>query len=147
MVIDFRNRAQSVLTTWTKVKLTYLVASAQRYPQGITDTAYVWSTSQYIAVPDAGLTSVPIFTDPVFLGTTAADLVPGQGCGLKFDTGASKFRYGIQCDADGTDQAVDFDVAIHTYIMGFHYEPTSVGNRQLAATVQYGSWSTEEQRL
>lgn len=59
----------------------------------------------------------------------------------------SSYKFGIQCDSDSTDTAVDFDVAVHTYIMGFHYEPTSVGNRQLAATVQYGTWGTEENRL
>ena len=36
LVIDFRNQAKDSMTTWTKVKLTYLVASAQRNPTGVT---------------------------------------------------------------------------------------------------------------
>lgn len=130
------------MTSWTKVKLSYLVASAQRYPQGLTDTAYIWATSQYIAIPDAGFASGPIFTDPVLLGDVNADTAPGEGCGLKYDTANTRWKFGLQCDTNAADSAVDFDVAVHTYIMGFHYQPTTAGDKQLAAKVEYDGWGT-----
>lgn len=99
LVIDFRNKAQTVLTAWTKVKLSYLVASAQRFPTGA-NSAYIWATSQYIDVT-GDMTGAAIFTDPIFKGASA-DM--GKGCGLTWDTTLQKYRYGIQCDvaAPGT---------------------------------------------
>lgn len=113
----------------------------------MTDTAYIWATSQYVAIGDNGLASGPIFTDPVLLGATDGAVEPGQGCGLKYDSANSRWKFGLQCDSNSADSAVDFDVAVHTYIMGFQYQPTTSGDNQLAAAVQYSTWGTEEQRL
>jgi hypothetical protein len=139
LVIDFRNKAQNALTTWTKVKLSYLVASYSRLSatllnEGSTKSAPIWATSQYIDLT-SGVTNAAVLTDPVLLG---ADVNAGNGCGLFYDTTNSKWRYGIKCDATKGDKAVDFDVAVHTYIMGFHYAPdTGATKNFLAAEVKY----------
>lgn len=127
LVIDFRNKNQSVLTTWTKVKLSYLVASAQRFPTG-QDSAYVWATSQYVDLTSA-ITGA-IFTDPIFSGADAATIDTKSKCGLKYDTAEKKYYWGSMC---GDASAIDNDVVIHSYIMGFQYEPSSTGKKFLAA--------------
>ena len=144
LVIDFRNKAQTVLTTWTKVKLSYLVASAQRYPPGVTpQAAYIWATSQYVELT-ADLTNTAIMTDPIFTGTSFSDIEGRSNCGLRYDTSSKKYVWGSLCDGNTGDSTVDFDVAIHTYIMGFQYEPTVSTNNFLAAEVKYGnSWMND----
>ena len=131
LVIDFRNKAQTVLTTWTKVKLSYLVASAQRYGLGDT-SAYIWATSQYVDLTVAK-TDQAIMTDPIFLGPTLADINQKSVCGLKYDPVDKKYFWGGLCDASIASDGVDFDVAIHSYIMGFQYEPSTKGANFLAA--------------
>ena len=142
MVIDFRNKAQNALTTWTKVKLSYLVASYARVSTAsinegsATKSALIWATSQYVDLTTA-VNNVAVLTDPVLTGTgTTYD--DGNGCGLYW-TG-TRWRYGIRCDATPNNAAVEFDVAVHTYIMGFHYTPDagSTGNL-LAAEVKYNT--------
>jgi len=144
LVIDFRNKAQTVLTTWTKVKLTYLVASAQRYPTGVSPAAaYIWATSQYVELT-GDITNTAIMTDPIFTGADAAEIDGKSICGLKYDTASKKYVWGSLCDGDIGDRKVDHDVAIHTYIMGFQYEPTNTTDNFLAASVKYGnSWMND----
>lgn len=141
LVIDFRNKAQTVLTTWTKVKLSYLVASAQRYPPGVTpQSAYIWATSQYVEL-NADISNTAIMTDSIFTGADFAEIDSKSTCGLRYDTGSKKYVWGSLCDGNTGDSTVDYDVAIHTYIMGFQYEPTVSTNNFLAAEVKYGnSW-------
>jgi hypothetical protein len=139
LVIDFRNKGQTVLTTWTKVKLSYLVASAQRYPAGVPTSSYIWATSQYVDLT-ADITNTAIMTDPIFTGADAATIDGQSICGLKYDTTAKKYVWGSLCDGNVGNGVVDHDVAIHTYIMGFQYEPnTNADDNFLAATVKYGS--------
>jgi hypothetical protein len=142
LVIDFRNKAQNALTTWTKVKLSYLVASYARMSatllnEGLTKSAPIWATSQYIDLTTS-VNNAAVLTDSVLLG---ADFNAGNGCGLFYDTANTKWRYGIRCDANtqtASPKSVDFDVAVHTYIMGFHYAPdTGATKNFLAAEVKY----------
>lgn len=99
MVIDFRNKNADTLTTWTRVKLSYLVTSAQRISTNIPN-AYIWATSQSVDLTQGPITSQAFFTDPIFTSTTgnADDFTRGQGCGLNFDNSNNKYRFGIRCD-------------------------------------------------
>ncbi len=140
VIIDFRNKAQSVLTTWTKVKLTYLVASAQRIPSPLT-AAYIWATSQYVDLTAGDVTAKAIFTDPIFTPENDDDYSIGSGCGLKWDSVLKKYTYGILCDTTLDNERVDNDVSIHAYIMGFQYEPdTTATGHFLAAEVKWNDW-------
>ncbi len=139
-MIDFRNNAQTSLTTWTKVKLSYLVVSYSRLApaaavnEGITTNrpAMIWATSQYVDTTTAGINGAAIFTDAVFAtsGITTQD-AGGGGCGLHTVAGSnpSRMRFGIRCDASAAATAaaaaVDYDVAVHTYIMGFRFASTT----------------------
>ena len=75
LVIDFRNKAQTSLTTWTKVKLSYLVVSYSRLApsaavnEGSSSNtpAMIWATSQYVEITD-DITDTAIFTDVVLRG-------------------------------------------------------------------------------
>jgi hypothetical protein len=106
LVIDFRNKAQTSLTTWTKVKLSYLVVSYSRLAPAPavnegspTNTpAMIWATSQYVDIT-ADITDDAIFTDAVLKFGGAAGTYPlvGQGCGLYYAD--SRWRFGIKCDA------------------------------------------------
>ena len=138
MVIDFRNKAQTNLTAWTKVKLSYLVVSySKESPATInenstTKSSLIWATSQYVDLTIA-VANKAVLTDAVLLG--AYDV--GNGCGLYY-TDENKWRYGIRCDKNIGDQSVQFDVAVHTYIMGFHYTPDAGTTKNLlAAEVKY----------
>ena len=138
MVIDFRNKAQTNLTAWTKVKLSYLVVSYSKVsPATInegstTKSSLIWATSQYVDLTTA-VVKKAVLTDAVLLGTYSR----GDGCGLYY-TDAEKWRYGIRCDRTPANTAVEFDVAVHTYIMGFHYtSDAGATNNLLAAEVKY----------
>lgn len=61
---------------------------------------------------------------------------------MYFSAAANKWRYGIRCDAvpAGSPVVADFDVAVHTYIMGFHYTPDAGSTGSLlAAEVKYST--------
>lgn len=72
-------------------------------------------------------------TDPIFLGPTLYDISQKSLCGLKYDSVDKKYYWGGLCDGTIGNSAVDFDVAIHSYIMGFQYEPSTKGANFLAA--------------
>lgn len=141
LVIDFRNKAQTILTTWTKVKLSYLVTSAQRYPPGVPSTAYIWATSQYVDLSAGGKTNVAIINDPIFTdGSSSFTNIDGKSnCGLKYDTGSKTYIWGSLCDTNIGNSLVDNDVAVHSYIMGFQYETVLTTDNFMAAEVKYGN--------
>lgn len=141
LVIDFRNQAKDSLTTWTKVKLSYLVASAQRFPTGLT-SAHIWATSQTIDV--ATFTNKgPGFRDPIFSPQNPA--IPAvatddNGCGLFYDSAASalKFRFGVECSSTAAGTSPAYDVAAHVYIMGFQYQPDAASSQYyIGANVRF----------
>lgn len=143
LVIDFRNQAKDSMTTWTKVKLSYLVASAQRNPTGVT-SAYIWATSELIDVANlytAGTLNYA-FNDPIFgLAGAAASGNDNNGCGLYYDQttnpASPRWRFGTECDNGG---AADKDVAIHAYIMGFQYQPDAASSGYyIGANVRFNS--------
>ena len=72
-------------------------------------------------------------TDPIFLGADAAGINDQSICGLKYDNAAKKYVWGSLCDGNIASNGVDYDVAIHSYIMGFQYEPSTNGPYNLAA--------------
>jgi hypothetical protein len=112
IVVDFRSKDQVYFTTWTKVKLSYMVTSAQRYITGApAPTAYIWATSQYIDI-SGGSVNDAIFNDDIFNALNA------NGCGLTYDT--NKYQFKTLCD-NGAGPVND--VALHAYIMGFQYVP------------------------
>jgi hypothetical protein len=116
IVVDFRNQDQTVLTTWTKVKLSYMVTSAQRYVTGVTpSTAYIWATSQYYDISLKGAVNSAIFNDDIF------NSAGPEGCGLTYDAGSNKYQFKTRCSEVGPTPTND--VAIHAYIMGFQYVP------------------------
>lgn len=145
LVIDFRNKDQTSMTTWTKVKLSYLVASYSRVAaaavnEGSTTvrSAPIWATSQYVDLSTA-VNNAAVLTDPVLTGTGTI-YNDANGCGLQYVTATQKWRYGIRCDATRGDSVVEYDVAVHTYIMGFHFAPDAAAtNNLLAAEVKYDS--------
>jgi hypothetical protein len=89
LVIDFRNKAQTNLTTWTKVKLSYLVVSylrvsATNINENIdTKSSLIWATSQYVDLTTA-ISDAAVLTDPVLLSSSYD---AGNGCGLYYSTG------------------------------------------------------------
>jgi hypothetical protein len=117
IVVDFRSQDQVYFTTWTKVKLSYLVTSAQRYVSGVASTAYIWATSQYIDLSTKGSVDDAIFNDEIFSGSLP------DGCGLTYDNGLKKYQFRTRCDELGGGPHPANDVAIHAYIMGFQYVP------------------------
>ena len=65
VVIDFRDPAGTALTVWTKVKLTYLVASSTRFEAAPGNTATIWATNAEVDLP-ASITSTAILNDDIF---------------------------------------------------------------------------------
>ncbi len=132
-----------MLTVWTKVKLSYMITSAQRIPAGLPN-AYIWATSQSVDLTTGPVTSQAIFTDPLFTSTTNAanDYSRGQQCGLVYDSTNRKYKFGIRCDETSFgDNRVSNDVAIHSYIMGFQYAPDAGSNGHfMAATTKWDAW-------
>lgn len=55
VVIDFRDPAGTALTVWSKVKLTYLVASATRYETLPLNTALIWATNVELNIDASGV--------------------------------------------------------------------------------------------
>lgn len=147
LVINFMNKDSTTLTAWTKVKLSYLVTSAQRYVTPIENSgtavkvANIWATSQYV---DLSTYTSPnaAFTDAIFKGTSADEWGLAAGCGFHWDANYAtpQWRFGIQCDDTFTDKKVVSDVAVHAYIMGFRYEQATVTGKFLAAQVKYDGW-------
>jgi hypothetical protein len=138
LVIDFTNKAKTSLTAWTKVKLSYLVVSYSRVSAttinegSTTKSSLIWATSQYVDLATAGVSDTAVLTDPVLLGDAYSR---GDGCGLYY-TDSEKWRYGIRCDRTATGSnspTVEFDVAVHTYIMGFRYTPIAGATNSLLA--------------
>jgi len=114
IVVDFRSQDQSYFTKWLKVKLSYMVTSAQRSVTGVTPaTAYIWATSQYHDLSQGPVRDA-IFNDEIFSTFT-------KGCGLTY-TG-SKYQFNTECDDSLSATRPQNDVAIHAYIMGFQYVP------------------------
>ena len=78
------------------------------------------------------------------MAKTPAAWTTGAGCGLYYDATLG-WRFGIKCDntaSGATAATVDRDVAVHTYIMGFHYEPDAGSQGTLlAASVKYDGWT------
>lgn len=150
LVIDFRNKAQNALTSWTKVKLSYLVTSTSRYPPTKNGISYIWATSQYVNVNGVDSNGLAVISDPVLLGADAATIGSfGTGCGLEYDSTNKVWRFGMECDSnpDSGNSVVDKDVAIHTYIMGFHYESLASTNKNLAVSAKYTDWTDDAERL
>ena len=60
---------------------------------------------------------------------------------MYYDTPDTKWKFGIRCDQNGGDDAVEFDVAVHTYIMGFHFvaDTKSVGS-ELSVKAEYNGF-------
>ncbi len=144
IIVDFRNRRGDALTTWTRVKLSYLITSAQRRFSN-TQSAYIWATSQYVNLANA-INAQPIFTDPLFTSANNAadDFTRGQGCGLIYDSASNRYKFGIRCDetTPGGNEVTN-DVAIHAYIMGFQYvSDTGSNGHFLGATTKWNSWMT-----
>lgn len=63
IVIDFRDPTGTTLTVWTKVKLTYLVASATRYEATPVNTALIWATNIEYSLADGSVTGTAILED------------------------------------------------------------------------------------
>ncbi len=74
----------------------------------------------------------------MLIGTLAT---AASGCGLHYDSGATRWKFGIKCDKDAqgsTNPGVDYDVAVHTYIMGFHFAAdTKSVESELAVQAEY----------
>ncbi len=104
----------------------------------------IWATSQYVETTTK-ITNKAIFTDPVLFGSEVAGLIDlpisAGGCGLHYDSTNTRWKFGIKCDKTaGTalTAKVDYDVAIHTYIMGFHFAAdTKSVESELAVQAEY----------
>lgn len=92
IVVDFRNQALDTLTTWTKVKLSYLVVSAERKDQG-QPQANIWATSADIVLQAAApAANTAYFKDDIFAGTLG-----NGGCGLTYAPGTG-YTFDVKCD-------------------------------------------------
>jgi hypothetical protein len=126
------------------VSYSRLAPSAAVNEGSLTNTpAMIWATSQYVDIT-VDIADDAIFTDAVlkFGATTTTYASVTSGCGLHYAN--NRWRFGIKCDATagvlGT-AAVEYDVAVHTYIMGFHYIPDagSVGSA-LSVKAEYNGF-------
>jgi hypothetical protein len=136
ITISFVDSTGTRMTTWTAVKLSYLVVSSNRFDRLASGTtvANIWATSAVVSVPSGGITTKQaILVNDVFQGID-------NGCGLIYSAGAG-YRLNIFCDTLGTG-IIDHDITVHSYIMGFNFVPTSTGTSLLAATVNWNSWMT-----
>jgi hypothetical protein len=140
------------------VKLTYLVVSYSRLApsaavneDSTTDTpAMIWATSQYVDISTDKANEL-IFTDKVLSGSTNIE-ASAKGCGLHYDSGTTRWRFGIRCDktpgaaavgATPSTAKVDYDVAVHTYIMGFHFAAdTKSVESELAVQAEYNGFTS-----
>lgn len=107
IVIDFTNTAKDALTTWSKVKLTYLVVSANRNTGGVSN---IWATN-------VELTPIPTPNDDgqSILQGALFDTNDLTACGLKINGQDYKWN-------TNDINACNKDAAVHAYIMGFKFK-------------------------
>lgn len=100
-------------TTWTKIKLSYVVVSTQFETVGPTLGNYVWAGSIGLNVPVTGLTGANM-PNSIFKFVTGDDT--STDCGY---INSSPPRFDISCAGNTATQGF----VTHLYIMGFKFSP------------------------
>lgn len=126
IVVDFRNPGNGYITVWTMVSFTYIVVS-RNLNGGFSD---IWAT---VAESTATTTGTSNSIDLVGAGYQAAL----SGCKVYVDpnmlyNNAAPACRGTIATADGTAGG---SLVVHTYIMGFRYNPVQSTTRYLYAGV------------
>lgn len=145
----YRANLPVVLTKWTKVSFTYIVVS-RSFSGAYSD---IWATvaevqDQEIASANSALVPVDLIA---FAFTKTAN--PPTNCGAYFDSGTGA-NQGFNFAAPGTsappttcssagllatpDNTIGGRLIVHSYIMGFGFDPARSTNRYLAASVVMG---------
>jgi hypothetical protein len=130
IVVDFRNPALNTLTTWTNVQLSYITASSNRYETLPVNAALIWATNIEVSLTAGSITNLPILTDGFFNHVSTDGL-----CGLTY-TG-SAYVFSTACTV-----APGFSVAVHSYIMGFQFQPDTNIDQYLAASITWPTLSS-----
>ena len=130
IVVDFRNAADGTITLWTKVSFTYIVVS--RSLNG--DRSDIWATVAEVTDP----TLIPHIGNLAAIDTIGAAFQNTRVDGICNIYQDPNHVYAENCDSTqpaSNITATGGEELIHSYIMGFKWNPAKTTTSYLSAGV------------